>query len=221
MMKLHVSLDDIQLFTGRAGEEEARKVYPLIRAWTEESESRTAVWHAGQLFRVARSFEKTRLRDFYAVAVHHAALTLWVYGMVVSNTSRQSGLQTPVGQSPFNHQTPSGQRSRQQQVPANIVAANSSRKKLYLDGHDEKAGRAFAQLRLGVPGLQRTTKKAPEAGSGTATLPGLFCPLYDSKGVMSVAASVLRGNFPRSREGLPPLVENLASLMDELGKLST
>ena len=81
MMKLHVSLNDIQLFSGRAGEEEARRVYPQIRAWTEESESRTAVWHAGQLFRTARSFEKTRLRDFYAVAVHHAALTLWVYGL--------------------------------------------------------------------------------------------------------------------------------------------
>ena len=222
MMKLHVSLDDIQLFSGRAGEEEARKVYPQIRAWTEESDSRTAVWHAGQLFRVARSFEKTRLRDFYAVAVHHAALTLWVYGMVVSNTNRQSGLQTPVAQT-FASQTPSGQRSRQSQAQAHLTTATSSRKRLYLDGPDEKAGRAFAQLRLGVPGLQKIYQTTTNSSVRLDALPssGTFCPLYNSKGVMSVAADILRSNFPRSREGLPPLVENLANLMDDLGKLST
>lgn len=222
MMKLHVSLDDIQLFSGRAGEEEARKVYPQVRAWTEESDSRTAVWHAGQLFRVARGFESTRLRDFYAVAVHHAALTLWVYGMVVSNTNRQSGLQTPVvGPASASH-TPNGQRSRQQQAPIYPMAAASSRKKLYLDGSDEKAGRAFAQLKLGVPGLQQLppAKDGSAARSDPAPSPSAFCPLYNSKGVMSVAAAILRGNFPRSKEGLPPLVENLANLMDDLGKLS-
>lgn len=222
MMKLHVSLDDIQLFAGRAGEEEARKVYPQIRAWTEESDSRTAVWHAGQLFRVARGFESTRLRDFYAVAVHHAALTLWVYGMVVSNTNRQSGLQTPVGQ-PAVAYTPNGQRARQPQAPPNLMAATSSRK-LYLDGSDEKAGRAFAQLRLGVPGLQKNSNAAKDGSTArpeSAPSPGAFCPLYNSKGVMAVAAAVLRGNFPRSKEGLPPLVENLAIFMDDLGKLST
>lgn len=69
MMLLHVSLEDIQLFSGKSGEEEARRVYPQIRTWTEEASSRTTVWHAGQVLRIARAFERTRLRDFYAVAV--------------------------------------------------------------------------------------------------------------------------------------------------------
>jgi hypothetical protein len=57
MMSLHVALDDIQLFAGRAGEDEARRIYPQIRTWTQDSESRKAVWHAGQVFHHAKKFE--------------------------------------------------------------------------------------------------------------------------------------------------------------------
>jgi hypothetical protein len=37
--------------------------------------------------------------------------------------------------------------------------------------------------------------------------------------VMATAAGVLRGNFPHSKGALPPLVGNLASLLDDLGRL--
>lgn len=210
-MELHVSLDEIQIFAGRAGEDEARKVFPQVRTWTEDSESRLAVWHAGQVIRAARSFEKTRLRDFYAVAVHHAALTLWVYGMVTSNTTRQSGLQTPLGL-----------KSKSTPQHSTILPADFSRQKVYLDAEDDKPVRAFTQLGRGVPGLQHlppAKNGVAEARPDLAGNAGSFCALYNSKGVMSVAASTLRGNFPQTKQGLPPLVENLANLMDELGNL--
>lgn len=202
-----MSLDDIQIFAGRAGEDEARKIFPQIRTWTEDSESRLAVWHAGQVISAARSFEKTRLRDFYAVAVHHAALTLWVHGMVTSNTSRQSGLQTPVGQ-----------KSKSLPRHSATFPADFSRQKVLLDAEDDKSVRAFTQLGRGVPGLQQPPTAKNGVGEARPDT-GLFCPLYNSKGVMSVAASTLRGNFPQTKQGLPPLVENLANLMDELGNL--
>lgn len=97
MMSLHVALDDIQLFAGREGEDEARRIFPQVRAWTRDAESRKAVWHAGQVFNHAKAFEKTRLRDFYAVAMYHATLVLWVWGMVTSGSGRQSGVETPIG----------------------------------------------------------------------------------------------------------------------------
>lgn len=193
MMSLHVDLEDVQTFSGKAGEDEARKVFKRIIVWVESAESRTAVRHAGQVLRVARTFPKTKLRDFYAVALYHAALTLWVYGMVTSNAARKSSTQTPLLGTP---RTPHNSHTT---VPVSLHYA-------ILDASDDKVAKAFTLLGQGVPGLQN--------------FQSVFVPLSDSKGVMVTAEAVLKGNFPQSRNGLPPLVENLANLISELGKLS-
>jgi len=235
MMSLHVSLDDIQLFAGRAGEDEARRIYPQVRAWTQDSESRKAVWHAGQVFHYAKKFEKTRLRDFYAVAMYHATLVLWVWGMVTSGTSRQSGLATPVTTNPHQqsqHQHQHQHQHHQTQQPPllpTVLLANTSqpthRAQIPLDttSSPSKPTKAFIQLGHGTPGLSnaiRPPNEIPEARpSSTAEV---FCSLFDSRGVMATAAGVLRGNFSHAKGGLlPPLVGNLASLLDDLGGLPT
>ncbi|UNI14453.1 hypothetical protein JDV02_001082 [Purpureocillium takamizusanense] len=89
MMNLHVSLDDMQLFSGKEGEDQARRIYPVLQQWATSSESRSAVWCAAQVLRYARYFPQDHLKDFYAVAVHHAALSLWTYGVVVRASRRQ------------------------------------------------------------------------------------------------------------------------------------
>lgn len=200
MMVLHVSLEDIQLFSGKSGEDEARRVFPQILSWTEEASSRTTVWHAGQVLRIARSFERTRLRDFYAVAVYHSTLTLWVYGMVTSNMLRKSGVQTPTKARNTN----------------NTSYGNASSQEVFLDGDENRAIRAFRQLGQGKPSLH---KVARESNTGDHRQPESLS-LHNAKGIMLLGADLLRHNFPRSRNGLPPLVENLASLMSELSKLS-
>lgn len=89
-MNLHVALDDLQLFAGKEGEDQARRMYPVLQQWTESQESRQAVWHAGQILRQAQLFPHGHLIDFYAVAVHFAALALWTYGVVVKATRHQA-----------------------------------------------------------------------------------------------------------------------------------
>lgn len=190
-MTLHVSLEDILLFSGKSGEEEARRVYPRICTWSKDPESRAAVWSAGQVLRIARTFEKTRLRDFYAVAVYQSTLTLWVYGIVTSHAARKSGMQTPDDANPMPTSQPLGQSSR-----------------VYLDDTNSRSAKSFKMLAQGTPGL----RSSPISGS--------FCSLRNHKGVMRVAEEILKSNFPESQNGLPPLVENLANLMNELGKLS-
>jgi hypothetical protein len=227
MMSLHVALDDIQLFAGRAGEDEARRIYPQVRAWTQDSESRKAVWHAGQVFHHAKKFEKTRLRDFYAVAMYHATLVLWVWGMVTSGTSRQSGIATPVGGSggsmanqQQHHQQQHHQQQNQPSLQTALFAGSKSQARVILDLPEQKATKAFIQLSHGTPGLQtalRPPNEIPEARPSYTS--EVFCSLFDSRGVMATAAGVLRGNFPHSKGGLPPLVGNLASLLDDLGRL--
>jgi len=89
LMNLHVSLDDLQLFSGKEGEEQARKIYPTLRQWSESLAARQSLWHAGQILRQGKLFPPGHLKDFYAVAVHHAALCLWTYGVVTKASNQQ------------------------------------------------------------------------------------------------------------------------------------
>ncbi|KAM0332153.1 hypothetical protein ACHAQA_002427 [Verticillium albo-atrum] len=93
LMNLHLSLDDLQLFSGKEGEEQARRVLTNLRRWADSINGREAVWRAGQVLRQAKLFPPGHLKDFYAVAMHHAALALWTYG-VVTKTAEQQGITT-------------------------------------------------------------------------------------------------------------------------------
>ncbi|KAI0021456.1 hypothetical protein F4780DRAFT_737475 [Xylariomycetidae sp. FL0641] len=86
MLNLHVSLDDLQLFAGKEGEDQARRIYPVLQQWSESSEARQALWHAGQIVRQAKMYPPGHLKDFHAVSVHHAALAIWTYGVVTKAT---------------------------------------------------------------------------------------------------------------------------------------
>ncbi|KAK5697728.1 hypothetical protein LTR17_023845 [Elasticomyces elasticus] len=185
MMLLHVDIEDIQTFSGKLGEEEARSVFPKVLLWSQSGESRVAVFHAGQVFRVARLFEKTRLRDFYAVALHHSALTLWVYGMITTSASRKSGRESPARA---------------------VAQAQGELPVVPLDTLDDRAARSFQLLGQGTAGIHDPDRT--------------FVPLSSSKALMGTAALILKSNFPGSSNGLPPLIDNLANLMAEIGRLS-
>ncbi|ODA82877.1 hypothetical protein RJ55_01386 [Drechmeria coniospora] len=177
MMNLHVSLDDMQLFSGKEGEDQARRIYPVLQQWAMSSESRSAVWCAAQVLRYGRYFPPDQLKDFYAVAVHHAALALWTYGVVVRANRR------PLASAPY-HGEP-----------------------IYLDGSDSIAIQRFIGFDHGRPLIKGPTLR----GVATET------SLHDPRACMDAAQDVLRCNFRREQE-LPPLVENLCHVMQQLGK---
>ncbi|OLN88491.1 Early growth response protein 1-like protein 1 [Colletotrichum chlorophyti] len=89
MMNLHLSLNDLQIFSGKEGEDQARRVYGDLRQWSQSAEARQSLWHAGQILRQAKMFPQGHLKDFYAVAVHHAALACWTYGVVAKAGGKQ------------------------------------------------------------------------------------------------------------------------------------
>lgn len=80
-MILHVNLEDLQRFAGKFGEEEARCAAEKFGEWAKGKEAHLAVWHAGQVFRAARQLLLAHNRDFNAIALYYASLTLWVYGL--------------------------------------------------------------------------------------------------------------------------------------------
>jgi hypothetical protein len=82
LLHLNAPLDTIQLFAGIEGQEEARSAHYVLREWTNTSSAREALWHAGQILRVAEGFSKGMLCNFNAIAVYHAGLILWSYGFL-------------------------------------------------------------------------------------------------------------------------------------------
>jgi hypothetical protein len=83
LMYLHMSLEDIQLFAGKEGRTEARRVFPVLQEWVGSPNCREAIWHAAQVLRRARSFSSNSLRDFFAVAVYHASIAFWAFGVIL------------------------------------------------------------------------------------------------------------------------------------------
>ena len=190
LLNLHVSLDDMQLFSGKEGEDQARRIYPVLQQWAASSESRSAAWCAAQILRYARYFPQDHLKDFYAVAVHHAALTLWTYGVVVRANRRRPEPGPGPGPGPFQTTT----------------TTTTEAEAVYLDGTDSIAIQRFIGQDQGRPVI-----RGPEA-RGVATT----ASLQDPRACMETAADVLRCNFGQAQE-LPPLVENLRQIMRQLG----
>jgi hypothetical protein len=123
-MTVYVSLEDLQAFAGKEDEEESLRVLPIVQAWIQGPESRHAVWHAGQLLREARTIRGGGLTEFWAVAVYHASLTLWAYGVLMKMVV------TPVA-------TPTGMEEELEVV--------------YLDGIDTQAAERFIEYNRGRP----------------------------------------------------------------------
>ncbi|KAJ5320635.1 hypothetical protein N7508_000918 [Penicillium antarcticum] len=91
-MLLHMSLEELQLFAGKEDKQEARRVYHSALEWIASSDSRRAVWHAGQVIRAARSMPPGSLTRFLAIGVYYAGLAFWSYSVVSkANTARLTG----------------------------------------------------------------------------------------------------------------------------------
>ncbi|KAF8533317.1 hypothetical protein BDD12DRAFT_865906 [Trichophaea hybrida] len=178
-MTVYVSLEDLQSFAGKDEEEESIRVYPILQTWIQSSESRFAIWHAGQVLREARGFHRGQVTDFWAVAVYHAAITLWAYAALMSSSRRTTPLDVDVDD--------------------DIVI---------LDGADMCAMERFVEYGRGKP---RISSEA-QLGDVDVLSPGA---------VMEVVCGLLM-RFATDEEGqeatLPPLVENLVVLMEELGE---
>lgn len=196
LLNLHVSFEELQVFAGKEGRQEARRVYPSLRQWVQSRDSRQAVWHAGQVVRAAEALPQGILRDFYAIGLYHAGLTLWAYGVLSREPLKvqaKLSITTPVNIAPQGSST----------VVGDFV---------FLDGKDTPEAQRFIALHRGIPALQGSV---PNQSSDTTMSVGIA--LTDSKAVMEIVIRVLYQSFPGMGAAAPPLVENLCHLMLDLG----
>ena len=141
LMHLHMSLEEIQLFVGLEGAEQAARVHQSVKAWVQSKTSRQAVWYAGQVFRAAKALPLLHLRDFYAISLYHASLAFWAYGLAlrmfgVDNDSRCT------------------MESASNQAGDQVV---------WLDGEETSAAYRYISLGIGIPGLQSAGPSAQSA----------------------------------------------------------
>lgn len=195
ILSLHVSFEQVQLFAGKAGEEEARRVLPGLRQWVSTKDARKAVWYAGQVLRAAAKCSAKVLQHFNALCVYHAGMTFWTYAVLMDDSSSQQRLQTD-GQQTFSSNS-----------------ASEDSELVWLDGPDGPGIQKFIALNRGKPVIRHFNQgDHTEAGIGPAI------PLTNAKAVMNVCIELLQRGTGVGGDGTSmPLVENLSQLMRDLG----
>jgi hypothetical protein len=189
-MYLHVSMEELQIFAGKEGVDDSRHILPRLHAWTQDRNSKQSIWSAGQVLRSAKRFAPGSLRDFYAIAVYHASLTLWSYSVIHRAHKRSAGQDLSV-------------------LDINETFA--------LDGPESKKSDRFLLFGHGTPFISSVDYPAE---SGFVSLPAVSALITDPTAVMRVSLQILESNFRTRNEqeptNVPPLVENLVTLMRDL-----
>ncbi|KAL2784905.1 hypothetical protein BJX66DRAFT_343579 [Aspergillus keveii] len=189
-MFLFMSLEELQLFAGKEDKKEARRVYHSALQWINSVDSRRAIWHAGQVIRAAKSMAPGSLTGFLAVGVYYASLAFWSYSVVSkARDSKMAAATTASPNSDSHSASAHHNRSLRDRYPM-----------VFLDGEESTDVHKFISLGRGCPALQGVHGPAVVADPGR---------------VMDVAQGLLRADAPH--DALPPLVQGLCQLMNDLG----
>ncbi|GAB7364198.1 hypothetical protein MBLNU230_g4749t1 [Neophaeotheca triangularis] len=188
LMHLHMSLDDVHLFAGVEGEEEARRVYPSLVSWTRTTTARQALWHAGQVLRAARALRQGLICDFAAIAVYQASLVFWSYGIITRATEP-----TP---------------PQSQPITAWLDSADDGGVQRWIINGKGSAAIKVWHHNNGYNGQQ----PAQQAGLAQESLAMICHP----EEVVTAMVATMRRNYDGTRA--PPLVDNLVNIMEGLRK---
>lgn len=175
LVHLNAPLDDIQLFAGIEGQEEARSAYPSLRDWTKTVPARQALWHAGQILRAAEALPKGLLCNYNAIAVYHAGLILWGYGLLKRSAAEKS-------------------------PPSDAVQAV-----VVLNGDDDLGARRFVTLDRGLPSIRTVkSKDGIQLSNVGVVMDGLVQLLLAPYETVEGSCPPLVGNLVQLLEGLRP-----------------
>lgn len=201
LLNINVSFDELSRFSGKEGTQEARRVFPLLRRWAQSREARQAVWHAGQILQEATKFPPGALRNFPAIALYHGGLTLWAYGLLSAETTR-------IGKHGRQHCAKSAPAP-----DARAPSQNQDADIALLNGSSSIAVQRFIALGRGSPAI--TTHSLTSDASKS---PANAITLDNTQKVMGSVIRILQRNHGTAENAsVPPLVENLARLMTDLG----
>ncbi|KAL4960225.1 Zn(II)2Cys6 transcription factor [Aspergillus stella-maris] len=200
LMALNVSPRELQQFAGRLGEEEAEITYQILQQWMNESEFRAAVWHAGQILRLTRTLPLTQLREFSAICLYQASLTLWAYGLLSKCAP------------PHTSPTIAGSTCA-------IAEHQSDELQVRLDGPECAATTAFLTLGRGVAGISLGLNKVFCPLTDVETVMRETCDIYrDNFGLDTASLPPLLESLITLMTGLGSIsADNLATAFSNIG----
>lgn len=197
LLNMHVSLEDVQ-FLITAEPQTYHPARASLYEWASRKESRQALWHAGQIIKHIKLLPSQDLRDFAAVALYHAGLTLWAYGTIRRGPNFQqpqmiSSTQTLEVQQ-ANTITPLPPYSRD---PMDLDPI-----KVYLDGPQADDVNRYIALERGTPVLQGFESDA--------------MPLHINhpQAILDLLIKLMEQNYRWKTSQQPPLVANLIHLIE-------
>ena len=126
-------------------------------------------------------------------------MVLWAYGMMLRDSARKTGVNTPIRNSPLASGGGGG----------GALAPNISRKNIFLDAPPCHDSNLFTASNVGRPCLR--------SGSGSDEK---ICHLRNPAEMMMLGSRLLERNCPTEpRERMPQMLRSLCGLMDDLGAL--
>ncbi|ETS85970.1 hypothetical protein PFICI_03995 [Pestalotiopsis fici W106-1] len=129
----------------------SRKALSCLRDWRKTRLARTAVWHAGQLFRLGRSITSKQDMDFEVFAMYQAVLCLWMYGYV----SHESSSSLPGSITP---KEPSGSKLLEEP-------------RIRLDGAESLESQRWVSHNRGTPYIAKSSSMIGVLDSATEIIP--------------------------------------------------
>ncbi|KAF3393358.1 DNA-binding protein creA [Talaromyces pinophilus] len=197
LLNMHVSLEDVQFLTAAEPQ-----TYDPARAslyeWANRKESRQALWHAGQIIKHIKLLPSQDLRDFAAVALYHAGLTLWAYGTIRRGPNPQ--------QPPILSSTPTLDIQQQGAIaPLPLYSRDPMDLdpiKVYLDGEQADDVNRYIALERGTPVLQ---------GFEGDAMP---VHIYHPQAILDLMIRLMEQNYRWKPSQQPPLVANLIHLIE-------
>ncbi|VUC32966.1 unnamed protein product [Clonostachys rosea] len=190
-LHLQTWVDQLELLAGKEGLADAQEAYRLLQTrWIDSQDSRQALWHAGQILRLARAIQPEAMSDFVAVCVYHASLCIWAYGTIQERTRRDGS-------------------SHRQHRPATLEPTSAppfDDSHIIIDQEETIDVQRWILHGNGNPvvaGCKSVGRRSPVSLSSTEAL-------------MQLCVMTVRSRFPL-RGVLPPAIENLCALMGTLG----
>ncbi|KAG7284546.1 hypothetical protein NEMBOFW57_010924 [Staphylotrichum longicolle] len=190
LLHLHAPFEEVQIFAGIEGPEQARSAYASVLDWAGTEAARKAICHAGQVLRFARGVGRGALQGNGAVVLYQASLVLWVYALISAS-----------GHGPVGNANGKGKGGGEVGGPDAV----------WLDGEDDLAAQRFMHFGVGMPCLRGMESGTGEGGRGDVSV-------GDPEGVLGATIAILRDNFEGMPK--PHLVERLLQLMEALQRSS-
>ena len=213
LLSIYTFPDEMQTFAGRYGAEEAILALPCLREWAATEDRYHAIWHAGQVVRAARQFPRAHLTGFYAIAVYHACLCLWIFNVLArsaATTGCSSAARMRQNEDPNQNEGNGSSAAVDNPFPHRQDVTESFQSedeapRVILDGEDTADVQMFLRTGYGFPCLH---------------LGGVTKEIQDPSTISMLIMDVFQSNFPTGNRSLPPLLENLRKLIRDLGKTS-